>query len=261
VEIKTEVTRIEAIIERLNRLRAGQLTAIEAAIASFEIPVQIWVNPESDLVNAEFAETMADVLLAHHATSLEPFTKDKSEYALVRISTDLGRDAAKSPRTYPGDDITIDGVRYSVKTQADSGIDETALHISKFMELGKGAWENEADLGALRDRMLAHMEHYERILDVRCLSMNKRIYRPGFFKYELVEIPKALLAKARDAEIEMMWSSKQNPRPGYGRVYDSNGRQLFELYFDGGTERKLQIRKLLKSECVVHAMWEWTQPA
>ncbi len=31
----------------------------------------------------------------------------------------------------------------------------------------------------------------------------------------------------------------------------------FQLYFDGGTERKLQIKHLLKSLCVVHAEWKF----
>lgn len=251
--------RIEAITERLKSLRPAQLTAVEAAIASFEIPITIWVNPDSDFATAEFGEAMGDVLLAHHANSLEAFTKDKSEYALVRIFNSLDREATKSPRTFPGNDISVDGERYSVKTQADGGIDENAIHISKFMELGRGDWNDEDDLAALRDRMLAHMQNYERILDLRCLSNNPRNARPGQYRYELVEIPKGLLAKARDANIEMKWDSRQNPKPGYGRVYDENGRLLFELYFDGGTERKLQIRKLLKSECIVHATWEWTQ--
>lgn len=251
--------RIDAISERLKNLRPAQLTAVEAAIASFEIPIDIWVNPDSDFASVEFGEAMGNVLLAHHANSLEAFTKDKSEYALVRIFNSLEREAVKSPRTFPGNDISVDGERFSMKTQADGAIDEDAIHISKFMELGRGDWEDEEDLAALRDRMLAHMQNYERILDLRCLSNNRRTAVPGRYRYELVEIPKALLAMARDANIEMMWESRQNPKPGYGRVFDENGRQVFELYFDGGTERKLQIRKLVKSRCIVHATWEWTQ--
>lgn len=262
MEVKTEVRRIDAIIKRLTRLRAGQLTAIEATIASFEIPVQVWINPDSDFATPEFGDAMADVLRAHHASSLESFTKDKTEYAMVRILGGLGHKAAKSPPTFPGNDITVDEVRFSLKTQADAAINENLLHVSKFMELGKGEWRNEADLAAQRDRMLAHMRNYERILDLRCLSRNRRIYRPGYFRYELVEIPKALLQRAADAVITMAVGSKQTSNnPGYGRVYDESGSLLFELYFDGGGERKLQIRSLAKSACIVHATWEWTDPA
>lgn len=252
--------RIDAIAESLQHLRPGQLTAVEAAIASFTIPVTVWVNPKSDFATVEFGNAMADVLVAHHAASLEAFTKDKAEFAMVRILSGLGHKAEKSPRTFPGNDIAIDGVRFSLKTQADSAINENTLHISKFMELGKGEWRNETDLGAQRDRMLAHLQNYERILDLRCLSNRRSGFTAGHYRYELVEIPKALLEQARDAVITMAVGSKQlSNNPGYGRVYDQNGQQLYELYFDGGGERKLQIRRLLKSACIVHATWEWTQ--
>ena len=253
--------RRDALMRRLAALRAGQLDAVEAVIAAFEVPVTTWVNPESDFATPEFGEAMADVLVAHHATSLEPFTKDKSEYALVRIFGALGHRAEKSPRTFPGQDITVDDVRFSVKTQADSSISADELHISKFMELGRGAWEDEEDLAALRDRMLEHLTHYERILDVRCLSQNRRFAGTGTIHYELVEIPKALLERAAEADITMEHGSRQNPKPGYGRVYEGSGAmrgaQLFELYFDGGTERKLQVRHLRKSACIVHATWRF----
>ena len=76
--------------------------------------------------------------------------------------------------------------------------------------------------------------------------------------YELVEIPKSLLARSKDGELEMKTDSKQNPKPGYCHVLDDDGRPLFQLYFDGGTERKLQIKSLQKSACLLHAEWKFT---
>lgn len=38
---------------------------------------------------------------------------------------------------------------------------------------------------------------------------------------------------------------------------DENGRLLFELYFDGGTERKLQIKGINIENCIVHARWSF----
>lgn len=249
--------RIASIAARLRTLRPSQITAVEASIDALGIPVEIWVNPESDLITAQIADAIADTLLAHHASSLEPFTKDKTEYALVRIFRFAGRNAEKSPRTFPGDDLKIDEERFSIKSQADSGIRRDEIHISKFMELGRGKWEDEADLAAMRDRMLAHMENYDRILDLRCLSMSRAAFSEGLYEYELVEIPKAVLARARTGAISMMHGSRQTPKPGVCRVSDDQGL-VFELYFDGGTERKLQIRHLRKSACVVHATWKFT---
>lgn len=53
----------------------------------------------------------------------------------------------------------------------------------------------------------------------------------------------------------VLLDSRQNPKPGYCRV-TVNGQPAFELYFDGGTERKLQVRKLQVSMCTVHATWD-----
>jgi hypothetical protein len=38
------------------------------------------------------------------------------------------------------------------------------------------------------------------------------------------------------------------------------GELLFSLYFDGGGERKLQIKSLKKGLCKVHATWQFDPP-
>ncbi len=81
----------------------------------------------------------------------------------------------------------------SLKTRADQGIKENEIHISKFMELGKGQWgRNVADLTGLRAQFFVHMASYERILTQRYLGRAATDHR-----YELVEIPKALFAGRR----------------------------------------------------------------
>ena len=83
------------------------------------------------------------------------------------------------------------------------------VQLSKFMELGKGEWS----LPRLRGLFFKHMESYERIFTLRALSDAE-----SHKKYELVEIPKALLLGADRGEFEVMENSKQNPKPGYCRV-------------------------------------------
>jgi len=56
----------------------------------------------------------------------------------------------------------------------------------------------------------------------------------------------------------MKLKSVQNPKPGYCYVENDEGELLFQLYFDGGGEMKLQLQRLDKSECKVHATWEFT---
>jgi type II restriction enzyme len=116
------------------------------------------------------------------------------------------------------------------------------------MELGKGPWE----LATLRDMFLDHLKGYERILQFRCLKPG-----PADYLYELVEIPKSLLMKGSQAKLVVQQNSTQNPKPGYGYVYDADRKLEFALYFDGGTERKLQIKSISKSLCIVHATWRF----
>ena len=120
------------------------------------------------------------------------------------------------------------------------------------MELGGGAWgSNPNDLIGLRQQFLDALNKISRILILRALQKGDPIFR-----YELVEIPKQLFLKASGGRLEMKDESSQNPKPGYCYVED-NGVPLFSLYFDGGGERKLQVKGLLKSLCTVHATWQF----
>jgi Type II site-specific deoxyribonuclease len=173
---------------------------------------------------------------------------------LERVSNLCGNIAELAPRGNRGHDITINGVKISLKTQGDTGIREDKLHISKFMELGKGEWGDAIEhLEGLREQFLKHLASYERIFSLRCLS--RKVDR---WHYELVEIPKQLLEEASMGSLRLLLTSQQNPKPGYCDVKDLGSRLKFQLYFDGGTERKLQIRNLSKGYCIVHAEWIFT---
>jgi hypothetical protein len=214
-------------------------------------------NPTSDLVSEVFLEEFGVHLLAHHGTATRPLTKEQFERAMERVMKLAGRKAERSPMGNPGHDVTIDGVKFSLKTQADTNIKTDTLWISKFMELGKGEWSDKPEqLKGLRDQFLKHMKNYERILSLRAKSRIEK--GKTFWHYELVEIPKTLLEEAAKGKLEMRMESTQNPKPGYCVVSDGKGGAKFALYFDGGTERKLQIKDLKKSLCVVHAEWDFS---
>ncbi len=173
----------------------------------------------------------------------------------VKVLNMSGHKASLAPRGSPGHDATVDGIKLSLKSQADKGIKENALWISKFMELGKGPWgDDPEDLEGLRDQFLTHMKNYERILSLRALLKGPR------WKYELAEIPKQVLSAAINGELKMMTKSEQFPRPGDCYVRKPNGEPMFDLYFDAGSERKLQIKNLRKEFCRVHAVWEFVIP-
>jgi type II restriction enzyme len=192
---------------------------------------------------------LGDALQIHHAFSRQALSKDRFEFALESALNRAGINAELvASRTNRGHDITIDGIPVSLKTQADANIRVNSLHISKFMELGRGPWE----LVLLREMFLEHMSGYERIFQFRRLLPG-----PKSYLYELVEIPKALLLEGANAELVTQEKSRQNPKPGYGNVYDAARKLKFALYFDAGTERKLQIKSLRKDLCIVHATWKF----
>ena len=248
-----QAVRIQTLASALRDLTESQLEFVENVVYQFREPyIRIERNDASDLVDPCFLRNFGDVLRIHHCFSRQSLSKDRFEYALEKTLGLCGRSATlAASSTNRGHDITIEGVPFSLKTQADERIQEDQLHISKFMELGKGRWPSSAKaMTTLRDMFLEHMENYERILSLRCLSK-----APEHWWYELVEIPKPLLQEAAGGSFEIRRDTKQSARPGYCRVHDPDGNLKFELYFDAGSERKLQIRHLQKTLCLVHATW------
>ena len=245
-------SRLRQLYASLTALTDGQIGWIETVAHQFHKPAHFRRLPESDLVNDCILQDFGDALRIHHCFSKEPFTKDKFEYAFERVLNLCGIPAMLAPRGNPGHDIMINGIRFSLKTQADRGITVGHLHISKFMELGRGMWtDKNEDLIGLRAQFFRHMESYDRILSLRRLPATATYA----WHYELVEIPKSPLQEARTGTLRMLHRSRQSPKPGYWDVVDALGEKKFQLYFDGGTERKLQIRRLEKACCIVHAEW------
>ncbi len=231
-------------------LSRSQLAWVAAIANQFRMEHEFWRDPASDLFTEQVLDVFGDVLRVHHAFSRQALSKDRFEFALEFALNQAGAAAQLvQSRTNPGHDITINGVPVSLKTQADANIREGSLHISKFMELGKGEWS----LPLLRNSFLEHLRSYERIFQLRffCDKANSHFY-------ELVEIPKDLLLEGATAKLEVQRKSKQKPKPGYGYVFDTSGDLKFSLYFDGGTERKLQIKGIRKELCVVHATWKFS---
>jgi hypothetical protein len=250
MDAKDSAARIRELAAALGGLSTYQLEWLEGVVNQFNLKPDLWREPKSELVTDCVSEMFGDALQIHHCFSREPLSKDRFEYAFERVLNHCGIPAQLASRGNPGHDITIAGERFSLKTQADRSIKEDFLHISKFMELGKGKWNKaEKELVGLRDQFFKHMNGYDRILQLRRITDTATLQ-----KYELVEIPKDLLLKAKDGTLRMMHGSAQRPKPGTCTVA-AKGRRLFELYFDGGTERKLQIRYLDKRDCRVHASW------
>ncbi|QDK77768.1 restriction endonuclease [Spirosoma sp. KCTC 42546] len=243
--------RVQKISQALPKLSSAQLKSIDSLVDQFMRPyIRKEANPQSEIITSGFLEDFGDMLRLHHCFSKGPFSKDKFEYALEEAFKMSGRSSLLAPAGNPTFDLTVDGLKYSLKTEAAKNVNAQKIHISKFMELGKGLWEDKLEhLIGLRQSFLTRLSQCDKILTLRVL-------RKSPWTYELVEIPVSLLNKASEGNLRMNLESRQMPKPGYCDVYE-NGYLLFQLYFDGGTERKLQIKNLQKNLCTVHATWEF----
>lgn len=240
------------LAENIKHLTAGQIRWLDGVLQVFNGKHEFKLL-QPDILDEHSVSDFGEALRIHHSFSAEAFSKDKFEYVLADVLNANSKKAVLAPKGNRGHDLTIDGVTVSLKTQADRDIKDDRIWISKFMELGKGKWEDDpSDLEGLRQEFLEHMKNYERIFTLRALS------REPDWLYELVEIPKSLLLLASSGTLEMKTESRQFPKPGYCYVQNQRGEQLFQLYFDGGGERKLQVKHLLKNQCIVHATWEFT---
>lgn len=247
--------RVARLMVAIPELSDYRLQLIDLIVSVFSLPKEYRKSEGFGLISEQVLEDFGDVLRLHHCFSREPFSKDKFEYALENVLKTVGVDANLAVRGQRGYDIRIGGEHFSLKTEAAKAIRLDTIHISKFMELGSGQWgDNPADLIGLREQFLTALSHINRILILRALRKGA----PDWF-YELIEVPKSLLEKAINGRCEMVSDSAQYPKPGYCYV-EEHGERLFTLYFDGGGERKLQIKALRKDLCVIHASWKFDQP-
>ena len=71
-------------------------------------------------------------LVLHHVLSEELLKKIIFEYAFVKANIEAGKKAKKvnSP-VNPGSDAVVDGVDFSLKTEASSNINQSSITISK----------------------------------------------------------------------------------------------------------------------------------
>lgn len=249
---EAKIARLLAAIPGLSDYRLG---LIQSVVQVFSQPWTIKRLSDSDIISEAALMDFGDVLRIHHCFSREPFSKDKFEFALEAVLRGASVAAELAPRGRRGYDIKISGNNVSLKTEAAKAIRIDLLHISKFMELGGGQWGNDPnDLIGLRQQFLDNLAGIDRIFVLRAL----RKCEPDYL-YELVEIPKVLLEQASAGRFEMRTESAQFPKPGYCFV-ERAGELLFSLYFDGGGERKLQIKNLRKEWCKVHASWQFDSP-
>lgn len=184
-----------------------------------------------------------------------PVTKTAFENTLHLAFEDCGSDVSMpAGRTNPGHDITIDGVRISLKTEAARSIRRGSITISKLME---AAWSKgftgPADACVGVRKIMAHLANYERIMVLRAFAEGDHI------SYELVEIPHGILAAVsalRPTDFSALTKSGRTRAKVRGPLSDD---AYFTLVFDG-SDNKVTVRGLRMDLCLVHATWRIPLP-
>lgn len=239
-------SRFADLVERIDPVRLAILVRMADALTT---EVRSTVNTSAGLLTPELAAALGSHLLLHHATHEEKLNKKTFEYVLKYACEAVGRTATLNPGNTTGEDIVIDGTRYSLKSQADGGIKAGSVYIQKLME---ARWIRDystpADLtDQARQRIGRHLEHYERMLVLRAFIVPGNGYR-----YELVEVPLAvlrLIAAVPDSSFP-----EKNPSGSSGLDLDDGRGVAFRVLLDGSVE-KVRIFNLRINRCVVHAEW------
>lgn len=136
--------RVARITKSLSKLTPAQLTAVDELVEQFlRTYLRMDRNPVLNFIDDTILADFGDMLRLHHCFSKGPFSKDKFEYALELSFNQAGYYATLASSGNPTYDITIEDQKFSLKTEAAQAIKLNTIHISKFMELGKGIWEDK----------------------------------------------------------------------------------------------------------------------
>lgn len=244
----------DELLKQLNEivpgLTATRLMLLNCMALALKVRFDSFLSPSSDLATLVFSEYFASRLLIHHAVVEEKLNKKSFEYILRDSFRHDGRNAfITTSAVYPGTDLIVDGVRFSLKTEASRDIQNTRITISKFME---ARWIRDQDAYGLAqlasNRLAGHLAGYDRILMLRAFNVvDSKV------KYDLIEIPHNLLNIAshiQPADINL------NPglSGGGSATIWHNNHKAFTLRFDGSVE-KVTITNLSTELCINHATW------
>ena len=129
---------LDNLIQKLRSLSTTKRHLVSHLVDRLNVDTDSALTTPSEPFDHAFVSRFGEILQTHHALSNQPFTKDKFEWAMVEAFKGMGRKAEHGPPGLAGYDIEVDGHKWSLKTQADRSIKPDSLHISKFMEMGKG---------------------------------------------------------------------------------------------------------------------------
>jgi type II restriction enzyme len=207
------------------------------------------VFPES------WAKEFAYRIALHHRLTRHSLNKETFEYALVETCISDGMKASCFPPNHPGADVRVGDEVWSLKTQSDKNIKREFVTFHKFMEAGKGAVNTNSDRVRLVHSVRQHAAQYDRLFVLRALPKESLSAIPD---YELLEVPVRLFIECPNGPLSVSDTSDRQPQP-FSINVPQNGSQsrAYQLYFDGGSERKIKIKYLDRKLCIPHVLWSF----
>ncbi len=205
-EERTALRELISVATRLDPIQVELLTEVARTMMR---QVEETVNPASDFATPRFTADSRNRLLIHHATNEARLSKKAFEYAFRGACAADGRaETITVSDTFSGIDVTVEGVKLSLKTEASKDIRPDKITISKFTE---ARWIQQ--FSTLEDlareaarRIPAHLSQYDRILVLRARDVSATR-----LLCEIVEIPRDVLGR-----VAALTSADFSPRTSQG---------------------------------------------
>jgi hypothetical protein len=242
----------DRIITMLDSLSDSQLELLRAmAAAMADGKVRVSIDPESDLVTPEFSDAFANFVLLHHAIYQGPLSKEAFEYVFSVANETAGRAAVRNTlRGSNTHDVAIDGVKWSLKTEAGRDTRPNKVRIEKWME---ARWirecTNPAECAMAMQRVVDHMADYQRIAVLQAeVSRNQ-----SSTHYRLFELPHAAISSLTSLHHSAF--KKEGSKRSYGAdLLATSGSRVFRILLDSSVE-KVRIW-FDAANCTLHGSWE-----
>jgi hypothetical protein len=240
---------LNAVVSAAKKLPVHRLGVLLEMTKALGRDIGVEINPASDLATPAFVEDFSGRLLTYHAFHEQKLTKKTFEYVFRGANQAANRTAVITGNSVnAGADIVVDGVAFSLKTEGAKSMSKGSITISKLME---ARWirdcKSQSDFSRqVTTKVVEHLREYERIITLRAFD------RKGYFEYDLVEIPVALLLA-----VDTLQPSDFTDRTrsgGSSAKVTCAGSDAFTLRLDGSVE-KITVSGLRTSLCLHHATW------